>query len=98
MQLFCRYGVVKIDGNNCITSFEEKKWNDERLINGGVYAVERTKFVAQPFDEKFSMEKDYLEQRVGEGNFYGLVQDVYFIDIGIPEDFERAQEELGIRN
>jgi D-glycero-alpha-D-manno-heptose 1-phosphate guanylyltransferase len=95
MQQFDRYGVVKMDANNCITSFEEKKWNDEGLINGGVYAVDRTKFLAQPFAEKFSMEKDYLELLVAEGNFYGLVQDAYFIDIGIPEDFERAQKEIG---
>ena len=95
MQQFDRYGVVKMDTNNCITSFEEKKWNDEGLINGGVYAVERDKFLAQPFAEKFSMEKDYLELLVGEGNFYGLVQDAYFIDIGIPKDFERAQMEIG---
>ena len=95
MQQFDRYGVVKMDTNNCITSFEEKKWNDEGLINGGVYAVDRDKFLAQPFAEKFSMEKDYLELLVGKGNFYGLVQDAYFIDIGIPEDFERAQKEIG---
>ena len=95
MQQFDRYGLVKMDANNCITSFEEKKWNDEGLINGGVYAVDRTKFLAQPFAEKFSIEKDYLELLVGEGNFYGLIQDAYFIDIGIPEDFERAQTEIG---
>ena len=95
MQQFERYGVVKMDTNNCITSFEEKKWNEEGLINGGVYAIDRDKFLAQPFAEKFSMEKDYLELLVGEGNFYGLVQDAYFIDIGIPEDFERAQKEIG---
>ena len=98
MQQFDRYGVVKMDANNCITSFEEKKWIDEGLINGGVYAVDRTKFLAQPFAEKFSMEKDYLELLVGEGNFYGLMQDAYFIDIGIPEDFERAQKEIGSKD
>lgn len=26
--------------------------------------------------------------------FYGIVQREYFIDIGIPEDYERAQVEL----
>lgn len=98
MQQFERYGVVKMDTNNCITSFEEKKWNEEGLINGGVYAIDRGKFLAQPFAEKFSMEKDYLELLVGEGNFYGLVQDAYFIDIGIPEDFERAQKEIGCKD
>ena len=25
---------------------------------------------------------------------FGVVQDKYFIDIGIPEDYERAQREL----
>jgi D-glycero-alpha-D-manno-heptose 1-phosphate guanylyltransferase len=25
---------------------------------------------------------------------YGIVQDKYFIDIGIPEDYHRAQDEL----
>ncbi len=95
MQQFDRYGVVKMDTSNCITSFEEKKWIEEGLINGGVYAIDRDKFLAQPFAEKFSMEKDYLELLVGEGHFYGLVQDAYFIDIGIPEDFERAQKEIG---
>ena len=98
MQNFERYGVVKMDANNCITSFEEKKWIDEGLINGGVYAIDRDKFLAQPFAEKFSMEKEYLELFVGEGNFYGLVQDAYFIDIGIPEDFERAQKEIGSKD
>ncbi len=29
---------------------------------------------------------------------YGVIQDEYFIDIGIPEDYERAGKELGIRN
>jgi len=29
---------------------------------------------------------------------FGLPQDEYFIDIGIPEDYERAQVELRIKN
>ena len=44
--------------------------------------------------DKFSMEQDYLEKYSGEGNFYGFIQEGYFIDIGIPEDFVRAQIEL----
>jgi D-glycero-alpha-D-manno-heptose 1-phosphate guanylyltransferase len=45
----------------------------------------------------FSFEKDYLEKVVGEkstSRLFGLVQDNYFIDIGIPEDYLRVQEEF----
>ena len=44
--------------------------------------------------EKFSFESDYLEKFFTKRTFLGFVQDKYFIDIGIPEDFARAQEEL----
>ncbi len=94
MQQFDRYGVVKLDANNCINSFQEKKYYDEGLINGGVYAINRDKFLSHSFPEKFSFEKDYLEAMVNKKKFYGLEQDEYFIDIGIPEDFERAQKEF----
>ena len=43
---------------------------------------------------KFSFEKDYLEQQAGKGELFGLPQDAYFIDIGIPEDFLKAGEDL----
>ena len=44
--------------------------------------------------EKFSFEKDYLEKYFPERRMYAVIQDEYFIDIGIPEDYERAQTEL----
>lgn len=94
MQAFDRYGVVELDKNNCVRSFQEKKYYDKGLINGGIYVINTTQFLSKQFPEKFSFEKDYLEAMVSEQKFYGLEQDKYFIDIGIPEDFERAQTEL----
>jgi len=94
MQNFERYGVVNINEQKVITSFEEKKHREKGLINGGIYVINRTQFLSKQFPEKFSFEKDYLEAMVSEQKFYGLEQDKYFIDIGIPEDFERAQTEL----
>jgi D-glycero-alpha-D-manno-heptose 1-phosphate guanylyltransferase len=94
MQQFDRYGVVRLDENNCIKSFQEKKYYNEGLINGGVYAINKYKFLSHSFPEKFSFEKDYLEAMVSKKKFYGLEQNEYFIDIGIPEDFERAQKEF----
>jgi len=48
----------------------------------------------EEFPDKFSFEKDYLEKYYTQRRIYGLVQDRYFIDIGIPEDFNRANQEL----
>ncbi len=44
---------------------------------------------------KFSFEKDYLEKLYTERKMFGFVQDGYFIDIGIPEDYNKAQSDVG---
>jgi D-glycero-alpha-D-manno-heptose 1-phosphate guanylyltransferase len=94
MQNFDRYGVVEINDENCIESFKEKQFYKEGLINGGVYALNKNKFLKEELPEKFSFEKDYLEKLFTTHEMYGIVQDAYFIDIGIPEDYERAAKEL----
>ena len=94
MQNFDRYGVVEAGNNGKIISFREKKYYQNGLINGGVYLLNKEKFISRSFPEKFSFEKDYLEKFCNEENFFGSVQDEYFIDIGIPDDYQRAQNEL----
>lgn len=94
MQNFDRYGVVETDETGKIISFKEKQFYQNGLINGGVYLINKKKFLSHSFPEKFSFEKDYLEKYCAEGNFYGSVQNGYFIDIGIPEDYQKAQSDL----
>ncbi|MCW3121837.1 MAG: histidinol phosphate phosphatase [Flavipsychrobacter sp.] len=94
MHEFDRYGVVHTNDKGLITSFEEKKYQQKGLINGGVYIVNKEAFINKPFSEKFSFEKDYLEQFLGEKKFYGYKSEGYFIDIGIPVDFGRAQDDF----
>ena len=94
MNNFDRYGVVELNNQGSIQSFKEKKNYESGLINGGVYAINRNSFLSIPFSEKFSFEKDYLEKYHESTKILGLIQDTYFIDIGIPEDFERAGKEL----
>ncbi|MGH2649524.1 MAG: HAD-IIIA family hydrolase, partial [Ginsengibacter sp.] len=98
MTNFERYGVVELDNDNSIKSFKEKQFYKKDLINGGVYSLKTETFANETFPEKFSFEKDYLEKYVSRRRMYGLIQDEYFIDIGIPEDYERAQKELGHLN
>ena len=94
MQNFDRYGTVRINEAGRITAFEEKKAREEGLINGGIYIIKREAFLSTPQPPKFSFEQDYLEKEVDRQYLGGVVQDAYFIDIGIPEDYERAQTDF----
>jgi D-glycero-alpha-D-manno-heptose 1-phosphate guanylyltransferase len=94
MNAFDRYGAVQLDGEERIHSFEEKRFYDAGLINGGVYLLNKERFFQRSFPRCFSFEKNYLEMYCSEGRFYGAVQEGYFIDIGIPSDFEKAQQDL----
>lgn len=93
MKSFDRYGVVEID-RQVITGFSEKKYHESGLINGGVYALSTALFLQKTFPPVFSFEKDYLEKEFHKHRVLGMVSDSYFIDIGIPEDYQRAQNEL----
>ena len=86
-----RYGLVRINDDMIVTGFEEKQAGASGLINGGIYCIFRSSFINIPFERKFSFEKDYLEKFILERNLAGFIQDTYFIDIGIPEDYERAK-------
>lgn len=94
MQDFDRYGVVETEGNGKIISFKEKQFYKTGFINGGVYLLNKEKFLKRSFEQKFSFEKDYLEKFCAEGRFFGSVQNGYFIDIGIPVDYQKAQDDL----
>lgn len=99
MTNFERYGVVELNEDQSIRSFKEKQFYQEGLINGGVYALNKNRFLAEGLPEKFSFEKDYLEKKLisskNNTEIFGCVQDAYFIDIGIPEDYKRAEKEIG---
>ena len=91
MKDFDRYGAVTLDHFK-IQAFKEKAPVKQGLINGGVYAINGLDL--SNFPERFSFEKDVLEPFATKGKVGGWVSDSYFIDIGIPDDYERAQTEL----
>jgi D-glycero-alpha-D-manno-heptose 1-phosphate guanylyltransferase len=92
MKDFDRYGTVQLTDER-ITRFEEKKFLPEGLINGGVYFLHK-RMIDLVRTDKFSFEMDVLEKMVNEKRFCGKAFDNYFIDIGIPEDYARAQEDF----
>ena len=107
MKDFDRYGSVVLDDSShsapssChserseesfrIAAFLEKQHCAEGLINGGVYAIDRGRLDLSSLPEKFSFEKEVLEPGAAIGEIGGVVSDAWFIDIGIPEDYRRAQ-------
>ena len=90
-----RYGSVTISDDNLIALFIEKQVTSGRgYINGGVYLINRKLFDKHPQPRKFSFEKDLMTKFYTQELFYAMPSDGYFIDIGIPEDYARAQQEL----
>jgi len=94
MQDFDRYGSVDISDSGRILSFNEKQYCKQGLINGGVYIINKDIFSVLHLPEKFSFEKDVMEAHINDIPFYGCIQDNYFIDIGIPSDIEKANQDF----
>jgi D-glycero-alpha-D-manno-heptose 1-phosphate guanylyltransferase len=92
MYQFDRYGKVEINDDARIVCFAEKQYNDSGFINGGVYILNRD--ALENFTGKFSLEKDFFEPEVNTGKLAGFPSNGYFIDIGIPEDYLRAQNDF----
>jgi D-glycero-alpha-D-manno-heptose 1-phosphate guanylyltransferase len=95
MKNFSRYGSVECFKNN-ILRFNEKKFCSDGLINGGIYLVNKDFIESRQLPEVFSLEKDILEKEAGSSTLKCMKFDDMFIDIGIPEDYRRAESVLKI--
>lgn len=88
-----RYGEVVMSGQR-ITAFREKEQSGPGLINIGVYLINSGVLDEFELPRKFSFENDFLRPNLVSLVPEAFVTDGYFIDIGIPEDYSRAQTEL----
>jgi len=88
-----RYGRVEVDDDKII-SFKEKGIAGQGLINAGCYLLDSKWFKLQNLPKKFSFEADFLMQYVNKIKLNYFIAGDYFIDIGIPEDYEKAQIEI----
>ncbi len=93
MQEFDRYGSVAIDADCKVTDFKEKEFVAKGNINGGIYLLNKNIFAAFKLPKQFSFE-EFMQENISGLNIYAHIFDNYFIDIGIPEDYQRAQTEL----
>ena len=85
-----RYGRVLVEGER-VATFAEKSGSGPGLINGGVYALTRGVLDLLP-EGTSSLERDLLPVLAAAGNLGARSYHGFFIDIGVPEALERAQQ------
>jgi len=88
-----RYGRLDVSDGQ-VLGFFEKGMSGPGLINAGCYVLPRDTLDAFAPGQAFSFETDYLPGAVGQRRFDVFVSRGYFIDIGVPDDYARAQSEL----
>lgn len=93
-----RYGRVELDPGNNITRFHEKPASGAAAqspwISGGVYVFSHEIFDRIPAPPPaVSLETQVFPSLIGRG-LHGFPCEGYFLDIGVPEDYARAQAEL----
>ncbi len=94
MRDFDRYGALQIERGR-ICAFCEKQPVACGFINGGVYCLQPS-VLDNIRQTTFSFETDFAEKACKQLDIRAFVSDGYFIDIGIPADYERAQQGLGV--
>ncbi len=86
---FFRYGTVELEVCK-VTGFLEKKPVKNGLINAGVYITGKSLLNKFDTGESFSFETDFLQKEVNSLKIYAMQSQGYFIDIGVPSDYQKA--------
>lgn len=90
-----RYGAVKTDSGR-VVAFSEKGGHGPGLINAGSYFLSAEGVDTLPADRiSYSFETEVLLPLAAAGDVVALADTRDFIDIGVPEDYARAQVLLG---
>lgn len=87
-----RYGVVALEGERVVEFRERPAPGTPGTINGGIYLFDRK--VVDHLAPACSLEGEVMPKLAAAGALRGKVADGYFRDIGVPEDFARAQTEV----
>jgi D-glycero-alpha-D-manno-heptose 1-phosphate guanylyltransferase len=90
-----RYGAVEVN-NGRVTAFREKGGHGRGLINAGSYFLTATGIAGLPDEEgAYSFESRVLLPSAQSGQVAAFDDTSDFIDIGVPDDYARAQHLFG---
>ena len=96
-QSYIDFGIAELNDNECITGYTEKPTIDH-LVSMGVYVLEPGVLEYVRPGEKLDF-PDLIKNLITKGEtVQGFVFEGYWLDIGRPEDYEKANEEIGELN
>jgi D,D-heptose 1,7-bisphosphate phosphatase len=87
-----RYGVVEIDNRRLARFRERPERAGSGLVSGGVYVFQRS--LTDWLDRCCSLEEDVFPVLARAEKLLAMPFERYFIDIGVPDAFARAQYEV----
>ena len=90
MKNFDRYGIVETDNNGQVIALKEKQYCKYGNIDGGIYLINRSIIDFFESVKNFSL-NDFIMNNLNNLRVGSLLCDENFIDIGTPEDYDRAQ-------
>ena len=92
------YGLVELEASGRVRRFIEKPSSSEvttSTINAGIYLLDRALLDRIPDGRMVSIEREFFPGLIAdEIPFYGWIGDHYWLDIGSPEKYRRAQLDL----
>lgn len=92
-EVYIDFGVVELDSNNVIRGYTEKPSIDH-LVSMGVY-IFTPKVLGYIRPNEYLDFPDLIKQLISNGETVkGYVYDGYWLDIGRPDDYERANKEI----
>ena len=92
-ETYIDFGIVELDNTDCVKEYAEKPTIDH-LVSMGVYVFEPRVLEYIRQGEKLDF-PDLIKILISKGEtIKGFVFDGYWLDIGRPEDYEKANEEI----
>jgi len=88
-----RYGGVVVRERR-VVGFEEKGRSGPGWMNAGAYVLPQEMEWPAGLGEKFSFERDFVAREISWLGVAAFEVNGFFLDIGVPEDLDRAQREL----
>jgi len=93
-EIFIDFGIVELDSAGCIKGYTEKP-TINHLVSMGVYVFEPRVLEYIKAGEKLDF-PDLIKTLISnDETVKGFIYDGYWLDIGRPEDYEKANEQIG---
>jgi NDP-sugar pyrophosphorylase family protein len=87
------YGVLEIDPESRVVAFAEKP-NYSFIVSMGIYVFNRSVLELVPPDRPYGFDQLMLDMLKLQREVYAYPYDGYWLDVGRPVDYERAQADV----